>query len=72
MPVVVRVARGAVHLMLPAEAARVAAKVTALRALASRHAGEAERRAVLARGLGDPDGYVAGYARQALLGPKRI
>ena len=45
---------------------------TALRALASRHAGEAERRAVLARGLGDPDGYVAGYARQALLGPKRI
>lgn len=47
-------------------------RVTALRALASRHAGEAERGAVLARGLGDPDGYVAGYARQALLGPKRI
>lgn len=47
-------------------------RVTALRALAARERAAEERHAVWARGLSDPDGYVAGYARRALFGPKRI
>lgn len=47
-------------------------RVTALRALASREPGRPERDAVWARGLDDPDAYVAGYARRALFGPNWI
>ena len=47
-------------------------RVTALRALASREPGVAERGAVWARGLDDPDAYVAGYARRALFDPNWI